>query len=90
MTLLEIKSKIEDAVQKADLKAGLAHFLAAVKTDSRLHNDIILQQSRLNSLKRDQRIGIISFDNAKRTENQIKYAVLSMMEDLEQEDIRDF
>lgn len=88
MTLPNIKDKIRKALQKSDLKTGLNHFLAAVKSNTELSNSIILQQSRLNSLKKDQRINIISFDNARRTENQIMYAVLSMVDDLEQADLK--
>lgn len=50
--------------------------------DSDLHNTVIIQAARLNQLRRNERMGILSREEAYRTSNQIRYAVLSIVEEL--------
>ena len=58
-----------------------------VRGNSRTNNDFILQQGRYNQVKRDKTIGVISNEDYYRTINQIRYALTSLIDDIEQDDL---
>jgi hypothetical protein len=66
------------------LKQALEDLMAFTKSrDKDLHNSFLLQLARYNSLKRDSQIGIITPADKEIRTNQLKAAVLSMIDDLE-------
>lgn len=70
-----IKSLIQDSRLKEALKA------LEKEVPDYLQNDVILQQSRLNGLERQERGGTISRDNADTERARIRGAILSIYDD---------
>ncbi|NJL74463.1 MAG: hypothetical protein HC892_04885 [Saprospiraceae bacterium] len=69
------------------MEQAIKNFLAfAESKDDNLHNQIILQSSRLNGLKRDETLGIIPYERAQLTRNQITSGLLNMLGEAENQD----
>jgi len=78
------KQSIKKLIGQGKLPKALEDLkLLADQNDDDLQNTIILQSARLKSLKNDEQMGMISFDNASRVKAQITYALLSLVDDLE-------
>ena len=58
-----------------------------ISDDSYRETDIIMQQARYNRTKRDQNQGIIREESARLTFNQIQYAMIDLVDNLEDEDL---
>jgi hypothetical protein len=82
------------------LKKQLKGFLAAgefervfdtlndlISDDSYRETDIIMQQARYNRTKREQNQGTIRSESAQLTFNQIQYAMIDLVDSLEEEDL---
>ncbi|MEM6964120.1 MAG: TIR domain-containing protein [Bacteroidota bacterium] len=78
--------KIKELVAQARVKEAVEMLLA--QAPPRFRNDIILLQTRLNKLKRDEMMGIIGHANANLERNKITVAVLGMINDVETELIK--
>lgn len=80
MTLVEY---VHQLIKQGKLKTALEALEKwAEGKDQDLHNTIIIQMARWNSLKRDERMGIMGKDEFQRNVNRIHYAVLSILEDV--------
>ncbi|MFT6320248.1 MAG: hypothetical protein ACJAT4_001171 [Granulosicoccus sp.] len=86
MTLAQIKKDLKSLVVK-DLEKALNKFESILNSDASLFNDIIMQQSSNNGLKREINQGIIGNENANMRKARIRNAILSMIDDLEEEDV---
>ena len=78
-----LKSEVRDLIAKGQSKQALEYLqynISHYETD--LNNSVILLQGRLNSLNREERMGIISNSNANLTRNQITASLISLVEDL--------
>ncbi len=73
----------EDLIQGRTRNALRKLLEIAERTDSDLHNSVILLSSRLHSLERNERDGIISNQDAVIRRNRINSSVLSLIEELE-------
>ncbi len=49
---------------------------------SRFHDEIILQQAKLTNLNKQERLGLLSFEEASRIRNRIGYQLLEMLEEV--------
>lgn len=86
-TLKELKKFLKKLVG-TDLEKALTQFENYLSTDSAKENDLIMQQGSYNRNKGQQLKGLITQANADMTEARIKYALLSYIDDLEEEDIQ--
>ena len=59
-----------------------------VRTDSRFFNDLILQMGRFRGVADRYKMGLLRSEQYELTANQIRYALLSMIDDLEADDLR--
>lgn len=74
---------LQDLIKKDNLEEALRELENwADGHDAELHTTVILQTSRLNQLRRNERMGLLSRDEAMRTRNQIRYSVLSLLDEL--------
>lgn len=86
-TLKSLKSFLKKLVHQ-DLEEALIQFEKHLSEGSSKENDIIMQQGSYNRNKNQQQNNLISEANAARTEARIRYAVLSYIDDLEEEDVQ--
>lgn len=75
---------VEDLIKKGRLAEAL-EFLSK-KIPEYYRNDVILQQSRLTSLERSERLGTISGSEASISRNRISNAALELAKELDPED----
>ena len=81
MPLQKIKQYVaQDKLDKALKK------LSELLTNSDYSNDIIGLQARLNSLKQQERSAIISYDNATISRNKIRASLLSLIDQIADDD----
>ena len=78
--LAEIKLNI--AKGRTEVALTILLELVEQKGDSDLSNQTILLTARFNKLKKDQNMGIISYDASQKSLVQIDYAILSVLKDL--------
>ncbi len=78
------KKSIQDLIINGKLKKAAKDFMALAKDkDDDLHNTLILQMSRINALEREVNMGIIAQANANMNQNRIAHALLSLLDDVE-------
>jgi len=70
-----------------DLENCLSLLEQHIHPVSRKHNELILQLSRFNAARREKRQGLLSNDQSTLVFNQIRAAVMSFIDDLEEGDI---
>lgn len=71
-----------------NLEEALIQFGEYLSEDSSKENDILMQQGSYNRNKNQQLNRLISEENAAMTEARIRYALLSYIDDLEEEDVQ--
>ncbi len=86
-TLAELKAYLKELIAK-DIKKAIELFKQHLLPDSSKTNDLILLESRYNSTKDSQNLGLVTFEQANRAFNQIKHALLDYIDDLEEEEVR--
>ena len=72
----------------SDLGKGMEWIKEKVRTDSRFFNDLILQMGRFRGVADRYKMGLLRSEQYELTANQIRYALLSMIDDLEADDLR--
>ena len=78
------KASIQSLLQNGQLKKAAKDFMILIKDkDEDLYNTLILQMSRINKLERDKNMGITSQANAQMEQNKLTFALLSMLDDVE-------
>ncbi len=77
-------NKIREAITREEVKEALqaTYDLSQKLDDSNLQNTLILLLSRYNQNIKQQRNGLISADNFNQTNNQIKFALISTLDDI--------
>lgn len=76
-------SRIQTLIKNDRIEQALKELeIWAAENDSDLHNTVIMQMARYNQLRRNERMGLLSRDEGFRMGNQIRFAVLSLLEDL--------
>ncbi len=71
-----------------NLEEALIQFEKYLSDGSSKENDILMQQGSFNRNKNQQLSNLITEANASRTEARIRYAMLSYIDDLEEEDVQ--
>ena len=84
--LTELKSHLKNWVHK-DLKKAIEQFQSYLKPNASPENDLISLLGRYNGNQKQILSGTITNDEANRIKNQIRHALLSYIDDLEEEDI---
>jgi len=74
---LVAKGKVDKAIKKI--------MPICQQTDEDIYNQVLMLSGRNEALKKEMMMGLISGDNAKRTQAQITYALLQTLDDLEDE-----
>jgi len=83
MTTKDFINRIGDLIGKDDLKTAITELRNLLQKSKKL-DEIILHSARYNDLMKQIRIGTISFEDANITKNKIRYAVLDMLCDIEE------
>lgn len=86
-TLVELQNHLKSLAQ-TNLKKAMEVFQGYLKPSSSKTNDLILQLGRYNGTNNQLLGGLITSDQANRTNNQIRYALLSYIDDLEKDDVQ--
>lgn len=86
MTLSEIKKELKK-LATTNLPKALEKFEKVILSESYRYNDIILQQGSYNSLNTNKLRGTLSESRAIQQENQIRYAIIDMIDMIEEEDV---
>ena len=78
--------QIQDYIGQAQLREAIDEMLT-LSSDRfpDLHNQIIMQSSRLSQLEQGERNGVLGFSQANMTRAQITNALLSILSDLREE-----
>ena len=86
-TLAEFKNRLKELLGKEEIEKAISEFKQHLSPDSSKANDLILLQSRYNSTRNSQNRDVITFEQASRAFNQIKYALIDYIDDLEEADV---
>lgn len=79
--------QIKKLIQQGDLEQAIKKFLDfTASNNDNLHDQIILQSSRLNGLKKDENMGVIPYERAQLTRNQITNGLLNLLREAEDQD----
>ena len=78
------KDSIRELIGQGKISKAIEQLQLLIKgKDSDLANTILLQHSRLKSLKKQELMGVLTYEQASQTRNQIIYALLSLMDEIE-------
>ena len=78
------KDSIKAQISRGNLSKALEQLETLAKDrDGDFQNTLILLKSRFLRLQSDERIGILTFDNAAQTRNRITHALLSLIDEIE-------
>lgn len=83
----QLVKQLKTLVSDAETEKALDLLDKKIKPDSQIGKDLPILQSRYNRLHKQQIRGLITESNYNMTLNQINYALLSYVEDLEEEDV---
>lgn len=81
MKILEALHSIKNDISKDNINRAISK-LRYILRDSPLLYEIILQESRHNSLKKDIRNGVVNFEKSKIEANKIKLALLEIVQEI--------
>lgn len=89
MEKLELIKEVKKLTGRADLEGALQLLddftLSDAKYDE-LHDRVVQTQAQLSQLQKDQNAGVISFENAKLSLNQVTRQILAILDELEAEE----
>ena len=86
MSLSPIKKSLKSLLVK-DMSKAMKKFESILTSDASLYNDLILQQGAFNGLKNDKNRGLLTDARATQRENQIRYALMEMIDMMEADDV---
>lgn len=86
MSLSPIKKNLKSLLVK-DMSKAMKKFESILTSDASLYNDLILQQGAYNGLKNDKNRGLLTDARATQRENQIRYALMEMIDMIEADDV---
>lgn len=75
--------ELRNQVGKGQIKQVLEKMLDMTRDDQDLQNTVILLSQRWNSLKREERMGVIGRSEASVTNNRITMSILDLLNDLD-------
>jgi len=77
-----VAREAKDLIRKGKTDEAFDKLLRFIKEDADLHNDALLQASRWNELKKQERRGVISSADAGTERNKILYALLEIADEV--------
>jgi len=81
--------KIRNHIQNGDLDTALDKLLDCLAgKNTRLHNEATLHKASLTQSNRNERQGVVTFEEANRTKSRINLAVLSLLIEIEKEGLK--
>ncbi len=83
-----LKSEIKQLITRGNMDKAFDRLQQVISNDSRHANVLLGLQSQYSSLSRDNRIGILSNSEYSVQNNRITYNLLSVVDDLEDEDLK--
>lgn len=83
MNYQEFSDKIGALIGQDDLPAAIKEMEALLQHSRRL-DEVILQSGRLSALRKEIRLGTIDPADARLTKNQIRFALLEFLQDIEE------
>lgn len=86
-SLAAVRKALQSHLLADDIDRLFQLFDKVIDPDSSLSNDLILQQSRYNGLKRDLGRGVVSQEQATITHNRIRVALIEYIKGLEERDL---
>lgn len=86
-TVADARSRLRALVTDSDFEKAFELFNRLVATDSRRYNDIIMQQSQYNGIKRQMRNGLVDNSFGNMTLNRIRYALNSIIDEITERDL---
>jgi hypothetical protein len=86
-TLKGLKKQLKGFLAAGEFERVFDTLNELISDDSYRETDIIMQQARYNRTKREQNQGTIRTESAQLTFNQIQYAMIDLVDSLEEEDL---
>lgn len=83
-----LKSEIKQLITRGNMDKAFDRLQQVISNDSRHANVLLGLQSQYSSLSRDNRIGILSNSEYSVQNNRITYNLISVVDDLEDEDLK--
>ena len=78
---------IRDLLAKDDVQAAIQQVSALLK-DSPLLNEAVQQSARYNNVMQQIRLGLVDFSSANIAQNQIRYGVLELLREIEEQEVK--
>jgi hypothetical protein len=72
-------------IKQGNLKAALAMLLPVTENNAAVNEQLMMHAARLSDLSKKESMGMVSFENAHLTRNQIAYAVIDLLGNMEEE-----
>ncbi len=89
MDRLELIAEIKRRVGKAEIEDALQRLVDDLEqSGSKFANDAIQVQSLFRKTQKDEKQGLVSFDNAKLSYNQVTDQILDLLETIKEEELR--
>jgi Effector-associated domain 11 len=76
---------IRDLIAKDDFKTAIQQLSALLKDSSRL-DEAVQQSARYNNVMQQIRLGLVDFESANIAQNQIRYGVLQLLSEIEEQE----
>jgi Effector-associated domain 11 len=76
---------IRDLIVKDDFKTAIQQLSALLKDSPRL-DEAVQQSARYNNVMQQIRLGLVDFESANIAQNQIRYAVLELLREIEEQE----
>ncbi|NUQ22472.1 MAG: hypothetical protein HUU34_00850 [Saprospiraceae bacterium] len=83
MNINNFSEQIGDLIGKDDLQGAISLLSNLLKNSPKL-DQVILQSARFNDIMSQIRMGIVNFEEADLTKNKIRFALLSLVGEIEE------
>ncbi|MCB0564640.1 MAG: caspase family protein [Phaeodactylibacter sp.] len=87
-TLDDVRKRLKDYIRESEFEKAFDLFNRIIDDRSGRENDVIMQQSQYSSITKQLRNNLVDPNFANITLNRIRFALNSIVEDLEEEDLK--
>ena len=87
-TLGDVRERLKDYIRESDFEKAFELFNRIIDDRSGRENDVIMQQSQYSSITKQMRNNLVDPSFANITLNRIRFALNSIVDDLEEEDLK--
>ena len=87
-TLGDVRERLKDYIRESEFEKAFELFNRIIDDRSGRENDVIMQQSQYSSITKQMRNNLVDPNFANITLNRIRFALNSIVEDLEEEDLK--